>query len=96
MILESRKLEPKIKYMKLIEIIGFGLAVSIDSFSIGIGLNNISNNVILCSSVFSLISFIFTYFGLILGKKLNLLIGKMATLFGGISLILLGIIYAIK
>ena len=96
MIIESRKDSEKIKYMKLGEMILFGFAVSIDSFSVGIGINNISNNFIICSSIFSLTSFMFTYVGLKLGKKLNYLIGKVATLLGGIALILFGIIYILK
>lgn len=95
MILESFKKEEKVKKMKLGEMILFGLAVSIDSFSVGIGINNISHNYILCSTIFSLTSFIFTYLGLMLGNKLNKLIGKISTLIGGITLIALGIIYAI-
>ena len=96
MIIESFKEEEKVKKMKIGEMILFGLAVSIDSFSVGIGINNISNNFILCSTIFSIISFIFTYFGLKLGNKLNQLIGKVATLIGGITLIILGIIYILK
>jgi putative Mn2+ efflux pump MntP len=96
MIIESRKESEQVKYMKISEKLLFGLAVSIDSFSVGIGINNISNNFIICSIIFSITSFIFTYLGLKLGKKLNQLIGKVATLIGGISLILLGIIYIIK
>lgn len=94
MIIESFKKEEKVKKLKLVEMILFGLAVSIDSFSVGIGITNISNNILLCSSVFSVTSFVFTYLGLILGKSLNMLIGKVATLIGGITLIILGIIYA--
>jgi putative Mn2+ efflux pump MntP len=96
MILESFKKEEKIKKMKLSEMILFGLAVSIDSFSIGIGINNISDNFILCSLIFSITSLIFTYIGLILGNKLNELIGKVSTIIGGITLIVLGIIYVIS
>ncbi|MBR6690300.1 MAG: manganese efflux pump [Bacilli bacterium] len=96
MIIESFKKEESVKKMKIGEMILFGLAVSIDSFSVGIGINNISNNFIMCSIIFSLISFLFTYVGLKLGDKLNQLIGKVATLIGGITLILLGIIYIIK
>ncbi|MBQ9071957.1 MAG: manganese efflux pump [Bacilli bacterium] len=95
MIIESFKNEDKIKKMKLREMILFGLAVSIDSFSVGIGINNISNNFIMCSIIFSLTSFLFTYIGLILGNKLNQLIGKISTILGGITLIILGIIYAL-
>ena len=96
MILESFKNNEKIDKMRFGEMIFFGLAVSIDSFSIGIGINSISESYILCSFVFSITSFTFTYLGLILGKKLNELIGKISTIFGGITLILLGIIYFLK
>lgn len=95
MIIESFKNEDKVNKMKLSEMILFGLAVSIDSFSVGIGINSISNNYILCSIIFSITSFIFTYLGLILGNKLNELIGKISTLLGGITLIILGLIYVI-
>ena len=96
MILESLKKEEKIKKMKLSEMILFGLAVSIDSCSVGIGLNNISNNFIMCSSIFSIISFMFTFIGLQLGNKLNQMIGKISTIIGGIALIIFGIFYLIK
>lgn len=93
MIIESFKKGEKVKKLKITEMILFGLAVSIDSFSIGIGLNAISNNFLICSIIFSITSFVFNYIGLILGNKLNQLIGKVATFIGGITLIILGIIY---
>ena len=96
MILDSRKEKEEVKPMKLLQMILFGFAVSIDSFSIGISLNSISNNVLLCSSIFSITSLLFTYLGLKLGKKLNLIFGKISTLIGGITLILLGIMYILK
>ncbi len=95
MIIETFKKEENLKKMKIGEMILFGLAVSIDSFSVGIGINSISNNFLLCSFVFSITSLTFTYIGLILGNKLNELIGRVATILGGISLILLGIFYCI-
>lgn len=95
MIIEGIKGQEEVKQMKLSEMMLFGLAVSIDSFSVGIGINNISNNFMLCSSIFSITSFVFTYLGLLLGNKLNELIGKLATLLGGFTLIILGIIYVI-
>ena len=95
MILESFKEVENTKKMKLSEMILFGLAVSIDSFSVGIGINSISNNFLLCSLIFSITSAIFTYLGLTLGNKLNEIIGKISTFIGGISLIVLGIVYVI-
>lgn len=95
MIIETFKKEENVKIMTKKELMIFGLAVSIDSFSVGIGLKAISNNYILSVSIFSISSFIFTYLGLILGKKINNIIGKISTLIGGIILIIIGINYII-
>ena len=95
MILESKK-DSEIKKLRFKEMLLFGLAVSIDSFSIGIGINSISKNYLLCSSTFSLVSFLFTYVGLLLGKKINKLFGKISILIGGTVLILFGILYFIN
>lgn len=93
MIIDSIKKEDNIKLMNKMEMIIFGFAVSIDSFSVGIGLNSLSDNFIISSLIFSITSLIFTYLGLILGKKISQVIGKLSTLIGGICLILIGILY---
>ena len=93
MIIDTFKKEEEIKIMSLKELLLFGLAVSLDSFSVGIGLKAITENKVLAVSIFSISSFIFTYIGLILGKKINNLIGKISTILGGLTLIIIGIIY---
>lgn len=95
MIIESLKQEKLLKKTTIVDLLLFGLAVSMDSFSVGIGLNAISNKKIICSIFFSITSFIFTYFGLKIGKKINQLIGKISTIIGGIILIIIGFIYLI-
>ena len=95
MIIDSFKKEENIKIMTLKEMILFGLAVSLDSFSVGIGLEALTNNYILSVLTFSLSSLIFTYMGLTIGKKINNLIGQISTLIGGIILIIIGITYII-
>ncbi len=95
MIIDSFKEEENIKIMNYKETLLFALAVSLDSFSVGIGLEALTNNIILALTIFSITSFIFTYIGLLLGKKINKLIGKISTIIGGIILIIIGIIYII-
>jgi len=73
----------------------FGLSVSIDSFTTGIGLSSISNNYIMVCFIFAFVSMLFTYFGLRSGFKLNQNYGKYATIFGGGILVILGIIYLV-
>lgn len=74
----------------------FGLSVSIDSLTTGIGLPAITNNYILSSLIFSVTSFFFTFLGLNLGNFLNQKYGKISTILGGIILLILGIIYIFK
>lgn len=93
MIIETFKENENIKIMNLLELLSFGLAVSIDSFSIGIGIKAITNVPFFSFLIFSLSSFLFTYLGLIIGKKANDIIGKMSTIIGGSILIIIGIFY---
>ncbi len=71
----------------------FAFTVSIDSFSIGIGLSGFNTNLLVAPLIFSLTSFTFTLIGLILGKKINKIVGNISTLIGSILLFVLGIYY---
>ena len=89
------KKKEELKVMHLYSMIIFGLTVSIDSFSVGIGLDTISKNILLNSLIFSITSFLFTLTGLFIGKKINQIFGKISTLFGGCVLILIAILYVV-
>ena len=93
MIISSIKKEDNTMLLSLLSFILFAFSVSIDSFSVGIGLKGINNNCLQVSIIFSLCSFIFTYIGLILGTKLSDLVGRYAKTIGGIILIGLGVYY---
>ena len=69
----------------------FAFGVSIDAFSTGLGLSAITNTKIVAMTIFSLISFAFTWFGLLVGKKAREKLGKKANIFGLILLVYLGI-----
>ena len=47
----------------------FALGVSLDSFSVGMGLSAITNNLLLASTIFTICSFSFTFLGLTIGIK---------------------------
>ena len=74
----------------------FGLSVSIDSLTVGIGLKAITNSYFLSSIVFSLCSMVFTYLGLILGNIIGNRIGTYSKIVGGIILISIAIIMFVK
>ena len=94
MILEIKK-ERKIKPLTLIYMFLFGLGVSIDSFTVGIGISKLMKFTILCPFTFSIVSFIFTYIGLLLGKKISEIIGNTAIIIGGLTIIALGVYYIV-
>ena len=71
----------------------FGISVSMDSLTTGIGLSAISKNYLGVASLFMIVSAIFTYLGLRFGNRLNDRFGKYATLCGGIMMLVLAISY---
>ena len=91
----SKKKEEKL-LMTIPGFLIFGLSVSIDSLTTGIGLPGITNNYIISSLIFSVTSFLFTYLGLNIGNKLKIKYGKVSTIIGGSVLLVLGMIYFFK
>lgn len=79
---EKKDLKP----LNILGIVIFSFSVSLDSFSVGLGLKYIYDNIILSVFLFSIISFVFTLSGFILGKVLNKKIGKYSFLVGSIGL----------
>ncbi len=83
----------------LISVVGFllfGLSVSIDSLTTGIGLNAINNNYLEVALIFAFTSGIFTYAGLFLGNKLSEKFPKYATIGGGLMMVILAFIYMFR
>ena len=80
----------------IFSMIVFAFTVSIDSFSIGLALSIVENNLNAAFLIFSITSAIFTLLGLLLGKYLSKKLGKKATYFGIIILVLLAIKYLIN
>ncbi|MFA5407625.1 MAG: manganese efflux pump [Bacilli bacterium] len=76
-----------------IGILIFAFTVSIDSFSAGIGIKLISNNYLLCSAIFSLISFISTYVGLKIGGIIGEKYGDLSKAVGGLILAVFALRY---
>ena len=91
LIISNSKKEDRLELTKIGFII-FGLSVSIDSLTVGIGLKAITNNFFLSSITFSLTSLIFTYLGLTLGNIIGSKIGSYSKILGGIILIIIAIL----
>lgn len=91
MIISSIKDENVQVFLSLGGFLLFGLSVSIDSLTTGIGLRAINDNYLEVSSIFMICSGLFTYLGLKLGNRLSDRFGKYATFCGGLILIILAI-----
>ena len=90
MILEAFKENEKTLLTSFGGILLFAFSVSLDSFSTGLGLNLMTNNIIGTLIIFTITSASFTYLGIKLGKTLSSKFGKISNIIGGIILILLG------
>lgn len=73
----------------------FAVGVSLDSFSLGLGLKAITSNIYLAMFIFAICSATFTYLGVIVGRFANKLLGIYANIIGAIILFILGLIHLI-
>lgn len=88
--------EYKTSILNNLTILLIAFSVSIDSFTVGIafGLNN--EYILISSIIFSITSAIFTYLGLILGKKLKIKYKTLSTYLGIILLLIVALKYLIS
>lgn len=82
--------------MSLLNMIFFAFSVSLDSFTIGIGINNITSIPLLGFLIFMICSFFITYIGLLLGKLTYKKFGILAKVFGIVIILLLAFNHLIK
>lgn len=95
MILESFSKKEEMEVMRVTQLFLFAFAVSIDSFSVGLTLTSISENYLLSALIFAFCSMIFTFIGLVLGNKIKKSIGKISTIFGGLILMFIGLLFLV-
>ena len=91
MIMSFKDEEAKNELGGILEIVLFAIAVSIDSFSVGIALALEGENLIISGIVFSQVSALFTFLGLLLGKFLSKKTGKISKIIGIVILFILAI-----
>ncbi len=96
MITSFKESDNKYQLDSYLELFLFGLAVSIDSFSVGLALTLDNENIILAGIVFSIVSAIFTFSGLILGKKLSNKVGNTSKIIGIIILFIFAAKYLLN
>ncbi len=93
MIIDLIKHEENSFNLNILGMFLFALGVSLDSFSVGLGIKAITENINLATSIFAICSFIFTFTGIMIGKFANKFIGTYASIFGVVILFILGIVH---
>jgi len=93
---KDRKNDKVTQINSLLSILLFAFSVSIDSFSVGIGLRALTDKIIIPPIIFSLCAGTITYMGLILGKYSQKVWKEKASLIGIILLILISIVNICK
>lgn len=78
----------EVRPLNIIGTILFATSVSFDSFSVGIGISYLYDNIIFIVSSFCIISFIFTILGFKLGEVISKKIGQYSFLLGGLTLMI--------
>ncbi len=96
MIIEILKKEKDTIKLDILNLLLISFSVSLDSFSTGMGILAITNNLILASFIFSTSAFLFTILGCIIGKYSNERLGLYSNIIGIILLISIGVIHLIK
>ena len=96
MLIDTFKKETKKTLKNIFEMISFSLAVSIDSFTTGIGIISITNNYMYSFIIFGIFSFLFTFIGLYFGKYIGEKIGNYSTILGAVILFIIAIYNLIK
>ena len=81
--------------LSLVGMLIFSFGVSLDSFSLGLGLKAITSNIYLAMFIFAICSATFTYLGIIGGRFANKLLGVYANIIGAVILFVFGLIHLI-
>lgn len=93
MFIDLIKKEDKLIDLNYFKLFLLGITVSLDSFSLGLGISAITNNLLMASTIFSLLAALFTFLGIIIGKYTSNKIGNYAKTFGIMLLFIISIIH---
>lgn len=88
----SKKDEPSsISILSFYTVTILALATSIDAFAVGISFACLSDKIFAPAAIIGLVTFAFSFFGVIFGSKIGEKAGKKSELIGGLILIAIGL-----
>ncbi|MCD6330295.1 MAG: manganese efflux pump [Candidatus Cloacimonetes bacterium] len=80
-----------IRPTNLVVLFGLAIATSIDALAVGLSFSLLDTQIFLPALLIGVVTFIISFYGVMLGKSLGVKWGERAHVFGGIVLILIGI-----
>jgi manganese efflux pump family protein len=83
--------ESHLESLQLVPVIILSLATSIDAFAVGVSFGILGTPVLTPSLIIGMVCFIISFTGVMLGERLEDLLGKRIEIAGGLILILIGI-----
>ena len=96
MIVDLIKDDDKFFDLNFFNMLLVSISVSLDSFSTGLGISAITDNVLLSGLIFCVCASSFTFLGLLIGRYSSERLGTIANLIGIFLLITLGLIHIFK
>jgi manganese efflux pump family protein len=90
--LQSRKENSEIETsFKIFTILILAIATSIDAFAVGISFSFLQIEILFAVIVIGIVTFVLSFIGVMIGKKLGNLFGKCMEILGGVILIFIGV-----
>jgi putative Mn2+ efflux pump MntP len=83
--------EAQIEVVRLVPVIVLSLATSIDALAVGVSFGVLQTAVLIPAIIIGLVCFVISFAGVMLGERLEDIIGNKMEIFGGLILILIGI-----
>jgi manganese efflux pump family protein len=89
---EDESIKPQgLNPLQGVNLLILAISVSLDAMAVGFGLGMLDVDLVVLCAVLGVVIFIIAVIGLLLGRKLGVIIGHRAELVGGLVLILMGI-----
>jgi putative Mn2+ efflux pump MntP len=83
--------ETHIEVIRIVPVIVLSLATSIDALAIGVSFGVLQTAIFLPALIIGIVCFGISFAGVILGERLEELLGNKMEIFGGVILILIGL-----
>jgi putative Mn2+ efflux pump MntP len=94
--IKIEKMESAAAELTALVLTGLAIATSIDALAVGIGFAFIDAEIVIPVIIIGVVTFVFSFFGVLLGNKLGSMCEKRMEIIGGLALIGIGVMILIE